>query len=335
MSVVSSVSAVDRDVLASMFRTMTTIRLAENEVVRMLSSGEAAFQYYAVQGQEAISAGVGAALRPDDRLLITYRCLHDLVGKGVSLREVIAEMLGRAAGTSKGKGGPMHISDPSTGLMVTTGVVGSHLPIANGLALASQLEGSDRVTVASFGDGATSIGACHEALNMAALWDLPVIFVCQNNGWAECTPFGAYSRTERLADRAAAYGLAGVTVDGNDPTAVYGAMRTAVERARTGGGPTFLECRTYRLGGHYFGDPPEAYVPADELSAARAADPLPAFRARLLEAGFDEATLAGLEADAAAAVDDAFTFARNSPYPETSELLTDVFVSLEEVPAWQ
>ncbi|HVW32867.1 MAG TPA: thiamine pyrophosphate-dependent dehydrogenase E1 component subunit alpha [Acidimicrobiia bacterium] len=335
MSDVSTVTAVDRDVLATMFHTMTTIRLAETEVVRMLSSGEAAFQYYPVQGQEAVSAGVGAALRPDDRLLITYRCLHDLVAKGVSLREVIAEMLGRASGTSKGKGGPMHISDPSTGLMVTTGVVGSHLPIANGLALAAQLEESDRVTVASFGDGATSIGACHEALNLAALWDLPVIFVCQNNGWAECTPFGAYSRTERLADRAAAYGLTGLTVDGNDPTAVYDAMRIAVDRARNGGGPTFLECLTYRLGGHYFGDPPEAYVPADDLAAARAADPVPAFRARLLDSGFDERTVAALEAEAAAAVDDAFTFARNSPLPDTTDLLTDVFASPQEVPQWQ
>lgn len=335
MSDTAHATAVDRDVLGAMFRTMTTIRLAENEVLRMLSSGEAAFQYYPVQGQEAISAGVGAALRPDDYLLITYRCLHDLVGKGVSLREVIAEMLGRATGTSKGKGGPMHISDPSTGLMVTTGVVGSHLPIATGLGLASQLEESDRVTVVSFGDGATSIGACHEALNLAALWDLPVIFVCQNNAWAECTPFGAYSRTERLADRAAAYGMAAATVDGNDPAAVLEAMGTAVERARTGGGPTFLEAHTYRLGGHYFGDPPEVYVPADELAAARAADPLPAYRARLLDSGIDEAALAGLEAEAKAAVDDAFEFARNSPVPDLTELQTDVFASQEEVPAWR
>ena len=320
--------------LVGMYRVMQTIRRAEEEVLRALTAGEAAFTYYPVRGQEAIAAGLSAVLRSDDYLLTTYRCLHDLVGKGVPLPEIVAEMHGRVTGTSKGKGGAMHISDPSSGLMVTTGVVGSHLPIGNGLGLASQLLGDDRVTVVSFGDGATSIGACHEALNLASLWQLPVVFVCQNNQWGECTPQAGYTRTERLAERAAPYGMPGVTCDGNDPEAVAATIGAAVQRARRGEGPTLVECLTNRHLGHYFGDQPEVYIPADELAAIRALDPVEAFRARLLGDASTAGLLAAVDDEVDRAVQAAFDFARSSPVPDETELCRDVFASEEEIPEW-
>ena len=221
----------------SIYRKMATIRMAEDRIIRGLSSGEFAHSYYPVRGQEAIAATLGEVLRPDDHLSSTYRCFADIVAKGTPLREIIAEQQGKATGTSKGKGGPMHISDPRSGLMVTTGIVGAGIPVAIGLALAAQLDGSDRVAVASFGDGATSIGATHEAMNMAALWGLPVVFLCQNNMFGEHTPLRGYTLTERLSDRAAAYGMRGVTVDGTSPEALWPALNEAVGRATRRGRP--------------------------------------------------------------------------------------------------
>jgi TPP-dependent pyruvate/acetoin dehydrogenase alpha subunit len=188
-------------------------------VIRGLSAGEIMFQYYPCGGQEAISAGVGAALRSDDFVATTYRGIHDIVAKGTPLDAIFAELYGRLAGTCKGKGGPMHLSDPASGLMITTGIVGAGLPIANGLALAEQLRKTDRLCVCNFGDGATSIGAFHEALNLAAVWKLPVIFVCQNNQYAEYTALAEYTLTQDFSKRAAAYGMPGVRVDGTDPVA--------------------------------------------------------------------------------------------------------------------
>lgn len=320
--------------LIGMYRVMQTIRRAEEEILRALTAGEAAFTYYPVRGQEAIAAALSVTLRSDDYLLTTYRCLHDLVGKGVPLPEIIAEMHGRVTGTSKGKGGAMHISDPMSGLMVTTGVVGSHLPIGNGLALASQLLGDDRVTAVSFGDGATSIGAFHEALNLSALWQLPVVFVCQNNRWGECTPQRGYTRTERLGERATPYGMAGTTCDGNDPVAAATAIGEAVDRARRGEGPTLVECLTNRHLGHYFGDQPEVYIPTDELAAIRSFDPVAAFRARLLGDPSTAELLGAVDDEVARAVQTAFEFARSSPVPDETELCRDVFASEEEIPEW-
>ena len=227
--------------------------------------------YYSPRGQEAVAAAMGAALAPTDYLVTTYRGLHDQIAKGVPLPVLLAEMLGRAAGTGKGKGGPMHVVWPDVGLMLTTGVVGSGLPIAAGLAWAAQRGAAGgepgRVTVVCFGDGATNIGAFHEAANLAALWQLPVVLLCQNNGYGEHTAFADHQRIEHVADRAAAYGMPGVTVDGNDPEAVLGALRDATARARAGGGPTLVEAVTYRLFGHVFGDR-MSYVDPAELEAA-------------------------------------------------------------------
>lgn len=316
----------------AIYRRMATIRYGEDRIIRGQSAGEFAFSYYPVRGHEAIAATVGEVLRPDDHLTATYRCFHDIVAKGTPLREIVAEQLGKITGTSKGKGGPMHIADPHSGLMATTGIVGGGVPIAVGLGLAAQLDGSDRVAVATFGDGATSIGAIHEAMNMAAAWNLPVVFVCQNNQWGEHTAQHEYTRTERLADRATAYGMQGVTVDGRSPVALYPVLRAAVDKARRGGGPTFVEAVTYRILGHTFGSN-QSYQPADELEAARAAEPVGAFRAWLLDGGVaTEADLALIEKEVAEEFEDALAFAKASADPGLDELLVDVFADRAEVP---
>jgi len=311
--------------LRRMFEIVTAISRTDAEFRKLLLAGQARCTYYSPKGQECISAGIGALLRRDDYVVTTYRGLHDQLGKGVPMRELFAEFLGRATGTCKGKGGPMHVTHPATGLMVTTGIVGSGLPIANGLAWSSLLRGTDQVTVVNFGDGASNIGAFHEALNMAAVWRLPVVFVCHNNRYGEHTRYEMATSVAQVALRAAAYGMPGCTVDGNDPLAVYGAARAAVARARAGDGPTLIEAMTYRFWGHIFGDDMR-YMPAEERQAAMAADPAVRYRNWLVDRGhFADADLAAIEADLDAAIADAIGFALDSPPPDPAELFTDVY----------
>jgi TPP-dependent pyruvate/acetoin dehydrogenase alpha subunit len=241
--------------LLDIFRIALKIQLIDEKVRGLLMSGRMAAVYYSPRGQEILAACMGVNLKPTDYLVTTYRGMHDQVAKGIPLRQLFAEYYGKVTGTCKGKGGPMHITYPTAGIMVTTGVVGAGLPIANGLALASQLKNDGRVTVVTFGDGASNIGAFHESLNMASLWKLPVIFLCQNNGYGECTKYEKATAVDNIADRAASYNMRGVTVDGNDARAMHEAMREAVEHARNGDGPTLLEAKTFRFMGHYFGDP--------------------------------------------------------------------------------
>lgn len=326
-------SSLERSTATSIYRRMALIRSGEDRIIRGLGSGEFAFTYYQVRGHEAIAATMGEVLRRDDYLSATYRCFGDIVAKGTPLKEIFSEQLGRITGTSKGKGGSMHLADPSgSGLMATTGIVGAGIPIGIGLALAAQLDGSDRVAVTTFGDGATSIGATHEAMNIAALWNLPVIFLCQNNMWGEHTPLAGYTKTEKLAERAAAYGMAGVTVDGRRPQEMYPVFAEAVERARRGGGPTFVEAVTWRVNPHSFGND-QSYRSKDELEAAEENEPVKTYRAWLVEQGMaDEATLAAIEKDVAEEVEEAIEFAEASPVPGLDELLVDVFASVSEVP---
>jgi pyruvate dehydrogenase E1 component alpha subunit len=236
-----------------------------------------------------------------------------------------AEVAGRTTGTCKGKGGPMHITHPQSGVMVTTGIVGSSMPIANGLALAAQIRGEKRVAVAYFGDGASNIGAFHESLNMAAVWKLPVVFVCQNNGYGEHTRYEVATSAARISDRAAGYQIPGVTVDGNDPLAMYHVARQAIERARSGEGPTLIEATTFRFQGHVFGDA-DSYMLKGEKEAAMARDPVPGYRKWLIEQGHaTEASLAKLEEAINAEISAAVEFALSSPVPDISELRRDVF----------
>jgi pyruvate/2-oxoglutarate/acetoin dehydrogenase E1 component/TPP-dependent pyruvate/acetoin dehydrogenase alpha subunit len=306
------------ELLRRLYETARTIREFDDRIRRGLTSGEFMMSYWPVEGQEAISAGVCAALEPSDRMVITYRCAADAIAKGVPLGELAGELLGKSTGTSGGRGGAMGISAPSVGLMASTGIVGAGTPIATGIAMAAQQLRSGRVTVVSFGDGATSIGSVHEAMNLAALWQLPLIFLCHNNLFGEGTPVAEYTRTARLSDRAAAYGMAGVTVDGTDPVAVYGVARDAIVRAREGNGPTFIEAVAFRLNGHYFGDPC-TYVDKAQHEAARANEPIGKLRRRLVAAGMSESELEALDKriadDADRAVRDAI--AADMPSPES------------------
>jgi pyruvate dehydrogenase E1 component alpha subunit len=281
---------------------------------------------------EAAAVGVIAALRPDDYYVTTYRGIADVLAKGTSLEAVFSELLGRVTGMSRGKGGTMHMADPERGMMLTTGIVGSGTPIANGLGLAAQLRGDDRVTGVSFGDGATSIGALHEALNLASLWNLPVIFVCHNNLWGECTPLDAYTRTARLAERATPFGIPGVTVDGTDVLEVYDAAVRAADRARGGGGPTFLEVVSPRILGHNFGDTGD-YMDRAAVEQARTNDPVPKFGEWLVMQGHlgrDE--VEAMRQQITDEVEQALASAVNSPSLPADELYTDVFAPGVDAP---
>ena len=306
------------------YRRMALIKANDERSRKVIMSGRLVMPYYSPRGQEVIPSAISVNLTDDDYICTIYRGSHDQLAKGLPLKDLWAEVAGRTTGTCKGKGGPMHVTYPSKGIMVTTGIVGSTMPIANGLAWGSQLRGNDRVTVASFGDGAANIGAFHESLNLAAVWQLPVIFVCQNNEWGEHT---AYNKTSRVpvADRAAAYGMPGVRVDGNDPFAMYAVAHEAIARARAGGGPTLIEAMTYRFFGHVFGDQ-DPYMDKGRKAEAMANDPVPRFRARLITDGVaTEEQLAALEAQIEADIDEAVEFALASPFPGMEELERDVF----------
>ncbi len=318
-------AAADPDVLRSIFEVASKIKLCDERFRRLIGSGQAFLIYYSPRGQELIPASFAPLLRPDDYVLTTYRGLHDQVAKGVDLKALWAEFLGRGAGACKGKGGPMHLTDPSAGLMVTTGIVGGGIPIANGFGLAAQMRGTDQVTVVNFGDGASNIGGFHEALNLAGVWKLPVVFVCQNNRYAEHTAFADGTGCEKVSTRAAGYGMPGVTVDGNDAVAMYAAAKEAVDRARSGGGPTLIEANTYRFFGHLLGDAME-YQPAAEREAAIEADPVPRLRAQLIDQGVLSAEeAAAIEARIDAEIDEAVEFALAAEPPADDELFTDVY----------
>src|ERR1700722_1726325 len=230
-----------RQTLLDMYNKMFLIKTCDEHLMAAIKAGRIAAPHYSPRGQEAISSAVAVNLNPDDFVVTIYRGLHDHLAKGVPLKALWAEYAGRADGCCGGKGGPMHITHPAMGVMVTTGIVGSGIPIANGLALAAQLRGDGRVTVSYFGDGASNIGAFHEALNMASLWKLPVVFVCQNNQYAEHSAFALGTAVQRVSDRAVSYSMPSASIDGNDPWSMWSAAHEAIERARSGAGPTLIE----------------------------------------------------------------------------------------------
>lgn len=321
----------DRQILLDMYQRMKLAMQNDERFRSVIKSGRLVMPYYSPRGQEVIPAAMSVNLTDDDYICTIYRGIHDMLAKGVPMKELWAELAGKVTGTCKGKGGPMHITHPATGVMVTTGIVGSSLPIANGLALASQIRGEKRVAVAYFGDGASNIGAFHESLNLASVWRLPVVFVCQNNGYAEHTTYAKGTAVANVADRAASYSMPGVTVDGNDPLAMYEVAREAIARARAGEGPTLIEARTFRFHGHVFGDA-DAYMEKGEKEAAMNKDPVPAFRAWLITNGHaSEQELAAMEANIEQGIDEALDYALSSPYPDIAELYRDVYH--DEVPA--
>ncbi len=308
-----------------MYRKMTEIRLFEKRAHDLFMQNLVKGTTHLGTGQEAIAAGVSQAMNDDDYMFVTYRGHNHVLARGTPMTPVLAELLGRENGLMHGKGGSMHLLDVSRGIMGAYAIVGAQLVIANGAAWSARYRGTRQVTVCFLGDGATNVGAFHEALNLAAAWRLPVVFICENNLYMEYTPISAVTAVPRpAADRAAAYGLEPITVDGNDVEAVYHTARAAIEAARDGGGPALIEAVTYRHGGHSRADPGK-YRPSDEVQRWLARDPLPAYRKVLVGRGVDEAALDAIEAEARAKVDRATEEAKAAPEPRTELAFTNVW----------
>jgi len=304
---------------------MLTIRRFEERCNYLFMQGRIPSTLHLYIGQEAVAVGVCAHLRRDDYVVSTHRPHGHAIAKGVSLRSIMAELHAKATGCCKGKGGSMHVGDMSVGMLPAIAIVGANIPIAAGLALAAKRLGTDRVAVAFFGDGAANEGAFHEGLNMAAIWNLPVVYVCENNLYGASTHYSKVFKIANIADRAQAYGMPGVVVDGMDVEAVYQVAGEAITRARRGEGPTLVECKTYRLVGHSRSDP-RTYRSKEEEAEWQARDPIPNTARRLQALGLaNEELLASIEREVEAAIDDAVAFAENSPLPEPTDTLKHVF----------
>ncbi|MCK5563385.1 pyruvate dehydrogenase (acetyl-transferring) E1 component subunit alpha [Candidatus Bathyarchaeota archaeon] len=304
---------------------MLEIRCFEEKVYDLYGQNLVPGTIHLYAGQEAVAVGVCANLREDDYITSTHRGHGHCIAKGAQLNRVMAEILGKKTGYCKGKGGSMHIADFSSGMLGATAVVGAGLPIAAGAGLSIKLRKTDQVVACFFGDGASNQGTFHEAINMASIWNLPVLFVCENNLYAMGTHQTIVMTIENIADRAAAYGIPGVSADGNDVLAVYEAAHEAVDRARKGKGPTLIECKTYRHKGHSRFDP-ATYRPKEEVEKWMKRDPIAQFKARLIEMKtLTEEEVNKIEQEVTATVDDAVKFAVESPHPAPEEALENVF----------
>ena len=317
--------SVDAGRLLEWYEQMALIRGTEKAAYDLFMSGEVKGTTHLASGQEAVAVGASAALREDDYVFATYRGHHHAIARGATPAECLAELMSKATGLCAAKGGSMHLTKADKGMLGSYAIVGSHLPMAAGAAWSAKLRGTDQVAVAFFGDGATNIGAFHEALNLAAVWKLPVLFVCENNLYMEYTPIASVTSVPNpAADRAVAYGLPAEIVDGNDVIAVYDSMRDAVRQARAGEGPTVIEAKTYRHFGHSRADPAK-YRPADEVERWLQHDPLRVARDRLSSLGVDEAEIDAADVRVAQAVEAAVQEARDAPYPDPAQALTDVW----------
>ena len=315
----------DKKTLLAMYRTMVTVRQFETMAGEVFAAGQIPGFIHLSIGQEGSSVGVCSCLRRDDYVVTTHRGHGHMIAKGADLKRMTAELFGKKTGYCKGKGGSMHIADFSIGFLGANGVVAGGLPIITGAGLSIKLRKTDQVAVAFFGDGAANRGPVHEAMNMAAIWKLPVLFVCENNQYASTTPMNGACAGADLYTRAAGYNIPGEKIDGNDVLAVREAAAAAVARARAGQGPTFLENVTYRLKGHFEGDP-QKYRTAEEIESWRKKDPIAHFARVLTRKKYltgDSATRI-LEA-VRAELDQALAFARNSPLPEPEDALTDLY----------
>jgi acetoin:2,6-dichlorophenolindophenol oxidoreductase subunit alpha len=306
-------------------RHMLEIRLAEETIQELFLLNLIRGTTHLAIGQEACAVGTAAALRPGDKVTCTYRGHHHAVALGMPLRAMIGEMMGKAGGACGGKGGSMHMTDASIGLLGANAIVGGQLPIALGAALTAQIKRTGGIAVAFFGEGASNIGAFHEALNMAAVQKLPVLFICENNLYGEYSVWSKTTPVEHIADRAAAYAMPGVIVDGQDAEAVHDAVHQAGEQARQGGGPSLIECKTYRYRGHSRTDT-APYRPAGELDEWLKRDPITILKERMFADGqLDEVEFAELKQAAQSAVMDAVEWAKAAPFPPVESLYANVY----------
>jgi pyruvate dehydrogenase E1 component alpha subunit len=317
--------SINRETRLGLYRLIVELRLFERRAYDLFLENLVKGTSHLSLGQEAIAAGFATAMRPDDYTFCTYRGHAHTLARGASMTAVLAELLGRQAGLMAGKGGSMHLTSVEHHVMGSYAIVGAHLPIAAGAAWSAHVRGSGQVAVCFFGDGTTNIGAFHEALNLAAVWKLPVVFVCENNGYMEYTPIGSVTAVPNpAADRAAAYGLEPITIDGNDTDAVYEVAVRTIGRARGGAGPSLVEATTYRHGGHSRADPAK-YRPDDEVQEWLDRDPMPAYRTRLKALGIEEAALRQIEELALRKVDEATEQAKASPTPDLKLVETDLW----------
>jgi pyruvate dehydrogenase E1 component alpha subunit len=316
---------IDLDVRLGMYRKLHELRQFGKRAHDLFLQNLVKGTTHLSLGMEAIATGFGAAMKPGDYTFATYRGHAHSLARGMDLGAAMAELLGRENGVLGGKGGSMHLTDVSKGMMGSYAIIGAHLCVANGAAWSAQMRGTDQVAVAFFGDGTTNIGAFHEALNLAKIWKLPVVFVCENNLYMEYTPIDVVTAVEHpAADRASSYGLESIIVDGNDPDDVYLAAYRALSAARAGDGPSLIEAVTYRSGGHSRADPGK-YRPEQEVQAWVARDPIPMYHDRLLTLGTPEARLSAIERQVADAINAATDFAKSGREPGEDALLTDVY----------
>ena len=308
-----------------MYRSQFALRAFETRAYDLFLENLVKGTSHLSLGQEAIATGFATAMKKDDWTFATYRGHAHTLARGVPMTPVLAELLGRSNGLMAGKGGSMHLTSVEHGVMGSYAIIGAHLPIACGAAWSAQYRGTDQVAVCFFGDGSTNIGSFHEALNLAAIWKLPVVFVCENNLWMEYTRTTEVTSVEHpAADRAVAYGLERIVVDGNDADAVYDVASIALARARAGEGPSMIEAMTYRHGGHSRADSAK-YRPDEEVAEWLAKDPIPRYRARLLDGGASEEQLVAIEVDVVAQVDVATEEAKAGAIPGEDLLMKDVW----------
>lgn len=316
----------ERPLMLEMYRRMTLIRAFEEAVIEMVATAEAPGTIHSSAGQEGAIVGSCSAVRADDYMTGTHRSHGHPIAKGARIGPLMAELLGKKTGVCKGKGGSMHLADFSVGSLGESGIVGSAIPVATGAGLSARVLGTDRVCLCFFGDGAVNEGAFHESLNLAAIWKLPVIYFCENNGYAVSLSFTDSVNVADVADRGKAYGIPAAVVDGQDAVATYHAVTSAVERARAGDGPTLIEAKTYRYGPHaaglVFGDT----RPQDEIELWKRRDPIAIHRARLLDHGFaSESDIAELDAQVTRDIATAVQYARESPYPDPEDAFDDLY----------
>ncbi len=316
---------IEHEKLVAMYSNMLTIRLFETRVGELFAQGKLPGFIHLYIGEEAVATGVSAHLGDGDFITSTHRGHGHLISKGGDLKLMMAELYGKKTGYCKGKGGSMHIADVDLGILGANGIVGGGPPIASGAALAIQYQGKNNVVVCFFGDGASNQGTFHEGLNMAAIWKLPVVFVCENNYYGISLSQAKHQTVADIADRAKAYDMPGVVVDGNDVMAVYEAAGEAVKRAREGKGPSLVECKTYRHRGHFEGDP-MVYRSKEEFESWLKKDPIPRFEKSLRDMKvLTDARMADIKKEIEARIEAANKFAEESPYPEPAEILEDVY----------
>ena len=325
MTPVAAMDDIGASELLALYEQMAVIRRTEKAAHDLFLAGLVKGTTHLAAGHEAVAVGTSAALRPDDYVFATYRGHHHAIARGATPEECLAELMSKATGLCHAKGGSMHLTKASAGMLGSYAIVGAHLPLAAGAAWSAKLRGSGQVAVAFFGDGATNIGAFHEALNIASVWALPVLFICENNLYMEYTPIGSVTPVANpAADRAPAYAIPAEVIDGNDVVVVAGAAARAVERARSGQGPTVIEARTYRHFGHSRTDP-ATYRPAEEVQEWMERDPLDIARARLATLGVPVEDAVQADERAAQVVAEAVAAARAAPAPDPADALTDVW----------